>query len=134
MHLKHEDGQDLVEYALVLPLLLLLIFGIIEFSLILMAYVTIANSARDGVRAGILPPTTACNQACRDAQMVTAAEALTVGLDPAALTIATSRPTAITVRVQVEYDAPLLVLGHLVAALGGTTSVPLLVVATMQVE
>jgi Flp pilus assembly protein TadG len=45
-------GQSLVEMALTLPLLLLLVFGIIEFGRILNAYIVVTNAAREGARYG----------------------------------------------------------------------------------
>ena len=44
--LRREAGQELVEFALILPLLLLLFLGIIEFGRAMLAYNTIANAAR----------------------------------------------------------------------------------------
>jgi hypothetical protein len=46
---KHK-GQALVEIALVLPILLLLLFGIIEFGRILNAYIMVSNASREGAR------------------------------------------------------------------------------------
>jgi len=45
-----EDGQALVEFALVLPLLLLLLFGIIEFGLALNRYLSLNDAVRAGAR------------------------------------------------------------------------------------
>lgn len=50
---KGERGQALVEMALVLPLLLLLLFGIIEFGRVGHAYLTLNYAAREGARLGI---------------------------------------------------------------------------------
>jgi len=52
--LRNEKGQSLVEFAILLPLLLLLMMGILEFSLMLNSYLTINNSAREGARLGIV--------------------------------------------------------------------------------
>lgn len=46
----HRRGQTLAEFAITLPILLILIFGIIEFGRIFQAWVTIQNSARTAVR------------------------------------------------------------------------------------
>jgi Flp pilus assembly protein TadG len=43
-------GQTLVEFALTLPILLILLFGVIEFGRIFQAWVTLQNSARAAVR------------------------------------------------------------------------------------
>jgi hypothetical protein len=50
---KVGDGQALTEFALILPILLLLIFGIIEFARAFQAYLSIVNAARFGVRYAV---------------------------------------------------------------------------------
>jgi Flp pilus assembly protein TadG len=47
-----EDGQNLVEFALLLPVLLYILMGIIQFGLIFAVYVTINNSVREAARWG----------------------------------------------------------------------------------
>ena len=44
----------MVEFAFVLPLLILLIFGIIEFGLVLYNKAVITNASREGARKGIV--------------------------------------------------------------------------------
>lgn len=48
--IKSEDGASAVEFALVLPILLLLVFGIIEFGFIFNRWITVTHAAREGVR------------------------------------------------------------------------------------
>lgn len=48
---KNEKGQALVEMALVLPLLIILILGIIQFGIIFNNQVAVASAAREGARA-----------------------------------------------------------------------------------
>lgn len=54
--MKHTNckGQTLVEFTLLLPLMLILIFGIIEFGLFIYNQQVITNACREGARAGIL--------------------------------------------------------------------------------
>lgn len=52
--IKDKRGQSTVEFALILPILLLIVFGIIEFGLIFNAYVTVISSSREGARYGII--------------------------------------------------------------------------------
>ena len=52
--LKSQKGATAVEFAIILPLLLLLIFGIIEFGLLLFNRHVITNAAREAARAGIV--------------------------------------------------------------------------------
>ena len=46
-------GQGLVEFALILPVLLLLILGIIEFGRLMVTYSSISTASRDAVRYAI---------------------------------------------------------------------------------
>ncbi len=48
------EGQALVEFALVIMLLFLLLFGIIDFSRLFFAYATMSNGVREGARYGIV--------------------------------------------------------------------------------
>ncbi len=52
--LKGNKGASAVEFAVILPLLVLLLFGIIEFSLALYDKAMITNASREGARAGIV--------------------------------------------------------------------------------
>lgn len=49
--LRSEQGAAAVEFALVLPLLILLVFGIVEFGRGYNAKVTLTHAAREGARA-----------------------------------------------------------------------------------
>jgi Flp pilus assembly protein TadG len=54
MKVKSHKGASAVEFAIVLPLLIVLIFGIIEFSVALYDKAMITNASREGARAGIV--------------------------------------------------------------------------------
>jgi Flp pilus assembly protein TadG len=54
MHLKREEGAAAVEFAILLPLLMLILFGIIEFGLVLFNQEVITNASREGARYGIV--------------------------------------------------------------------------------
>ena len=47
-------GQALTEFALILPVLLLLLLGIIEGARIVWAYITIQNAAREATRYAVV--------------------------------------------------------------------------------
>ncbi len=49
---KAEGGQSLVEFAFVLPIFLLVLFAIVDFSMAFHAWITVTNSAREGARLG----------------------------------------------------------------------------------
>lgn len=48
------DGQSLVEFALILPLLIMLILGMVEFGWILNGQITLTSAAREGARTAII--------------------------------------------------------------------------------
>ena len=54
---KGEGGQSLVEFTLVLPIFLLVLFAIIDFGMAFNAWITVTNSAREGARVGTVGKT-----------------------------------------------------------------------------
>ena len=52
--MKNEKGAAAIEFAIVLPVLVLLIAGIMEFSILLYDKAVITNASREGARAGIV--------------------------------------------------------------------------------
>ena len=54
MRVRNEKGGSLVEFAIILPILLIIIFGIIEFGILLFDKAMITNASREGARAGIV--------------------------------------------------------------------------------
>ena len=54
MIIKNQDGATVVQFAIIAPLLFLLIFGVIEFSLLLFNKHVINNACSEGARAGIV--------------------------------------------------------------------------------
>jgi hypothetical protein len=51
-----EQGQALLEFALVAIFLVLVLFGIMDFSRLFFAYATMSNGAREGARFAITHP------------------------------------------------------------------------------
>ena len=52
-NLRNESGQALVEMALVLPLLLLLLFGIVEMAMLGFTYITVQNAIGAGANMAV---------------------------------------------------------------------------------
>ena len=134
MRLRQEDGQELIEYVLVLPVLLLFVFGVAEFGIAVFNFNTIANAAREGARAAIVPPNDACDQSCQDTRAVAAAQRLTTGLDAGEMSISgPDRSVAGTVTMEVTYNVRLIT-GPVITALGGSDTIPIRAVSNMQTE
>lgn len=99
---RDDDGAAAVEFALILPFLLLLVFGLVDFGRAYNAKVTLTHAAREGVRVWALTKdATRAGQTTRDAA---------VGLDP--LTVTTSacdigKATTLSVAYDFSYITPL---------------------------
>jgi Flp pilus assembly protein TadG len=57
---SEQDGAALVEFALVAPLLLVIIAGIVDFGFLFQRYEVVTNAAREGARLGSLPGYVTC--------------------------------------------------------------------------
>jgi Flp pilus assembly protein TadG len=127
-----ESGQDLVEFAVVLPVLLLIVIAILDFGRAIYAYSVVANCAREGARVGIILADYDDNLSEADLAAVEARikdTAVAISIDPSRLTINVTEPTSDTVRVEVDYVFDLLT--PLVARVLGRSSLVLGTQATM---
>src|SRR5450756_610544 len=50
---RRQSSQSMVEFALVAPLLLVLLFGIVDFGRVIYVYITINQAVNEGVRTAI---------------------------------------------------------------------------------
>lgn len=103
---KGEHGQALVEMALVLPLFLLLLFGVIEMGRVGYAYITVSNAARAGGRVATI--------GAPDSEITSSVQNAATSLDPASLTINITPTQALrqsgqAVTVQVTYPVLLII-------------------------
>lgn len=53
----NERGASAVEFALLLPVLMLVLFGTIEFGMVMYSREVLTNASREGARAGIVQQT-----------------------------------------------------------------------------
>lgn len=74
-----EEGAAAVEFALVVPILLLLIFGIINFGIVLAQQLSISNSARQAARFAVVDVE---GRACGDIEAEARSAAVTIGMEP----------------------------------------------------
>jgi len=80
--LKEESGAELFEAALVLPILLMLLLGIVTFGRAYNTYQTITRAAREGAKAAVLTPC-ADSTYCSGAKNYTADDIWNNFVDPA---------------------------------------------------
>ncbi|MBS4196146.1 TadE/TadG family type IV pilus assembly protein [Lederbergia citri] len=52
--MKSQKGQSLVETALILPILIMLLFGIVDFGRIFHAYLTLDHAGREAARSAAI--------------------------------------------------------------------------------
>jgi Flp pilus assembly protein TadG len=52
--IRNKKGQSIVEFALIIPILLIFVMAIIEFGFLFNAFITISNASREGARLGSL--------------------------------------------------------------------------------
>lgn len=119
----NQSGAAAIEFALVLPVLVLILFGIIEFSIMLYDKAMITNASREGARAGIVyayPDRVSeteiiavVNQYCQD-HLISFDEASTVSTN---VTPGTGAGDPLTVNVTYEYG--FLVLPNFMTGLTG---------------
>ena len=131
-------GQDLVEYALLLPFMLMLIMGIFDLGRVTFLYSTITNISREGARYGVVHQCVT-----EDAEDVkAAAKDKAIGIDLSDLIIDVTwnpsdcipdTPGSGTVTVSVSFDF-LPLTPFITNILGGGSSVPLNSTTTMYLE
>lgn len=98
-----ERGTAVVEFAVVLPLLLTILFGIIEFGYVFMVRQTLQHAAREGCRLAILQTSVApyANVSTRVSDVMATTNASSYTLD---MTHATVAVPIEAVTVTVPYD------------------------------
>lgn len=111
---RNEQGQTVTEFALVLPLLALLLFAIIQFGIVFHQYVTLTDAVRAGGRQGAVSR----DIANPEAAVVDRVQRSTSSLDQAELGIDVDstwlRGSDVTVTATYPYDIN--VLGIVVAS------------------
>ncbi len=78
---RNERGATIIEFAVVFPLIIMLVMGIAEFSLAFKDWLTISHASREGARAGA----TAANDIAADIQVLNAIEQAVTGGDLTAI-------------------------------------------------
>lgn len=106
--IQNERGQALVEFAIVAPVLCMVLFGIIQFGILYNNYLTLTDAARVGARKGAVSRTAVDPAAVAKAAAVKAA----TDLDPLKFKVFVTAPLwapgeDITVKATYPYDLKL---------------------------
>ena len=131
MRKLNERGAVAAEFALLLPVLLTILFGIIEFGMIMYGREIVTNASREGARAGIIqriPPLTAGEITTVATNYLTG-----TGVNPAQVTItvpASGGTTGTPVTVAATYNYPWLI-PYIPIMLGLPRPLPIAISTTM---
>ncbi len=118
---RGERGQSLVEFALIIPFFLIVVFAVADFGLGLRAWITVTDSAREGAR---LAAVTCATDTASTSDVQTRAVDTSAGLLTSADVAVTNCPGASTesVIVTVNYDYDMITpLGGLMNFISGGT-------------
>jgi len=91
---RSDAGAAAVEFALVLPVLLLVIFGIITWGFIFAAQISLNGSARDAARAGVVKSlgSTGAAKTCSEIATLARDGATTIGVNNTEINITVTGP------------------------------------------
>lgn len=136
-----ERGAELVEFAMVVPVLLVIFAGIIDFGLMMQRAEVLTNAAREGARLAVLPGYGLPDVIARvDAYLN---DSLSAGASANATTTMTNRTIAAAVgppiqsrEVVVTYTTSYAILGPMMSLIGGSDfgTITLTSRATMRME
>ncbi|MDP4088804.1 MAG: pilus assembly protein [Bacillota bacterium] len=98
---RRKKGQALVEFAIILPVIMLLLMGILQFGMMLNSYLEVQNAAREGARTGIVGST--------DTGIRNQITAISPGLDSRNMTISINpvenqRKSGDTLTIKITYS------------------------------
>jgi Flp pilus assembly protein TadG len=143
--LRSERGAELIEFALIFPLLLLLMLGIVDFGFMFQRYEVLTNATREGARVAVLPGYANADASLRVCTYLASGGVPTTGCgttNPVVTvtdtTVAMAVGPALQVkRVQVTYTHNYMFVGPIISLIGGgtfSTAVPITTVAVMRKE
>ena len=113
---RHDEGQSLVEFAILLPILMAVVIGIFEFGRAWNTQQVLTNAAREGVRLAVIP-----TSSMGDVQTAISDRLSEAGLNPGlgVMTVEGMGVYGTPTSVSVSYPFEFTFLGPIVAFLGG---------------
>jgi len=94
-------GQSLVEFALCIPVLILILIGIFDLGRVFNAYIVVTNASREGAYFGVLNPSDTDGIVAR---AINEAQGSGVSLSSDNITVTSSGVSGSPMRVTVAYD------------------------------
>ncbi len=142
---RSSAGQSIAEFALVVPILLLLVFGIVEFGLIVKSWQVVTDAAREGARVAVVGTTPGVAADSVDAADAVRQALNRGGLDGADATVAleatgttggpwTGAERGDTARVTINYPHDMIMFGPLISSMTGYSTIPIRTSITMRKE
>jgi Flp pilus assembly protein TadG len=133
---RSERGSELIEFAIVAPILILLLAGIFDFGMMFRTFEAVTNAAREGARVGVLPGYQPVDvQARVDAYLLASGLRDPYTVNVVNVPVATGAGTFTARAVTVNYTYQFAVLGVIGSMFGGNfTTIPLQAVSVMRTE
>ena len=132
--LRSERGAELIEFALIFPLLLLVLLGIVDFGFLFQRYEVLTNATREGARLASLPNYTDDDIRRRVCEFLIAGGVATTGCPGTSPTNPVVTVTSPTIdmgvgktalqakRVQLAYNHNFMFIGPIINLMGGSWS------------
>lgn len=120
-----ERGAELVEFAMVMPVLIVIFAGIVDFGLMLQRSEVITNAAREGARLRVLPgyqnedAIARVNAYLNEGLSAGASANATTTVIPTTIAVATGPPIQ-SMQVVVTYTTSYAILGPVMSLIGGS--------------
>jgi len=132
-HPSRERGEQILEFAMIFPLLYLLLMGIFDLGRFVYYDSVLYNAAREGARYGVITPADGVITPAYSAGIETAVRNLAIGLDPGLLTVnSTYNSSTGTIQVTLTYEFSAVT--PLIGALFATDPVIITAQSTMRTE
>jgi Flp pilus assembly protein TadG len=118
-----DTGAELIELALVLPILLLVVAGIMDFGFLFQRYEVVTNAAREGARVAVLPGYGVTQAQARVQTYLTASGLTAAAPAPTVVYGTQTLPGGLvvsTATVTVQYPSQFAFIGPIAAMIGGS--------------
>ena len=137
--LKGESGAEIIEFAVVYPLLLLVILGVVDYAFLFQRFEAVTNAAREGARVATLPGYQQVDIEDRIATYLAAGAVSTTAGNPTVTVFASTIPNGAgtwpATTVSVSYNHDYLFIDSVIGWFGGSLTPSTLVAnSTMRNE